>query len=137
VEGGNIFTYEYTFRLFNDTKQISQIYPYIDDKTISVKISNFDWDDDGEIKIISVAKNGIKCDVSGENNWIVREFPIVEEEKNTSIEIQFIKKQSFLVKNNNVCVTVKNQYGISLPFYVIPIGGIPVYNPKIKMIKVD
>ena len=137
VEGGNIFTYEYTFRLANDKKQISQIYPYIDDKTISVRISNFDWDDDGEIKIISVAKNGIKCDVSGENNWIVREFRVVEEERNTSMEIQFVKNQTTLVKNNNVCVTVQNQYGNLLPFYVIPIGGIPVYNPKIRMIEVE
>jgi hypothetical protein len=137
VEGGNIFTYEYTFRLANDINHISQIYPYIDDKTISIKISNFDWDDDGEIKIISVAKNGIQCEISGEDNWIRKQFPVVEEEKNTSMEIQFIKNKSTLVKNNNVCVTVQNQYGTSLPFYVIPIGGIPVYNPKIRMIRVE
>lgn len=137
VEGANIFTYEYTFRLANDKNHVSQIYPYIDNKTVSVKISNFDWDDDGEIKIISVAKNGIPCDISGDNNWITREFNIVEEEKNTSLEIQFIKNQDQLIKNNNVCITVQNQYGRSLPFYVIPIGGIPVYNPKIKMIGIE
>lgn len=133
VEGGNIFTYEYTFRLANNTNHISQIYPFVDDKTISVEVSNFDWDGDGLIRIISVAKNGVICDVSGEDKWLKREFAIEEEEKNTTIEIQFIKKQTSLVRNNNVAVVVKNQYGETLPFYVVPIGGVPVYTPKIKM----
>ena len=137
VEGGNFFTYEYTFRLANDNQHVSQIYPYVDDKATSVKVLNFDWDNDGEIRIISVAKNGLLCDVSSEGDWSVMEFPITEEEKNTSIEVQFIKNKSQLVENNNVCVIVQNQYGVSLPFYVIPIGGVPVYNPKIQMIQVD
>ena len=133
VEGGNFFTYEYHFRLSDDQNQVSQIYPFADEKTISIQVSNFDWDNDGIIRIFSVAKNGILCDVSGDDNWIVREFPIVAEEKNSTLEIQFIKNKSVQVKNNNVVVTVKNQYGNSLPFYVIPIGGVPVYSPKIQM----
>ncbi len=137
VEGGNVFTYKYHFRLPNDQSQVTQIYPYIDDKTISIEISNFDWDNDGTIKIISVAKNGISCDISGEDNWVVRKYPIVEEEKSTSIEVQFVKNQTTKVLNNNVVVVVRNQYGVSLPFFVVPIGGIPVYTPKIKMKKIQ
>jgi hypothetical protein len=133
VEGGNWFTYKYHFRLSDDQKHVSQIYPFVDDKTISIQISNFDWDNDGIIRIFSVAKNGILCDVSGENNWVIREFPIVDEEKNSTVEIQFIKNQSVQIRNNNVVVIVRNQYGISLPFYVVPIGGVPVYSPKIRM----
>jgi len=133
VEGGNIFTYEYTFRMYDDPKEISQIYPFVDAKTISIEISNFDWDHDGTIKIISVAKNGIGCDISGENNWVIRKFPIVEEEKNTSLEIRFVKNQNERIIKNNVVVVVRNQYGTSLPFFVIPIGGVPVYTPRIKM----
>ena len=133
VEGGNLFTYKYHFRLPDNQKSICQIYPYIDDKTISIEVSNFDWDNDGVIRIFSVAKNGNFSDVSAENNWIVRNFPIVEEEKNSSVEIQFIKNQTAQIKNNNVVVYVRNQYGASLPFYVIPIGGVPVYSPKIRM----
>jgi len=133
IEGGNLFTYKYHFRLSDDQKHVSQIYPFADDKTISIEISNFDWDNDGIIRIFSIAKNGILCDVSGDDNWTVRKFPITDEEKNTTIEIQFIKNQSVSIKNNNVVVAVRNQYGISLPFYVIPIGGIPVYSPKIRM----
>ena len=133
IEGGNFFTYKYHFRLPDDQKQICQIYPFVDDKTISIEVSNFDWDNDGIIRVFSVAKNGIQCDVSGEDNWIVRKFPIVDEEKNSTVEIQFKKNQTVQERNNNVVVTIRNQYGASLPFYVIPIGGIPVYSPKIRM----
>jgi hypothetical protein len=133
VEGGNLFTYKYHFRLPDNRKQVCQIYPFADDKTISIEVRNFDWDNDGTIRIFSVAKNGIVCEPSTENNWSTEIFPIVEEEKNSSLEIQFIKNQSSVIKNNNVVVTVRNQYGVSLPFFVIPIGGIPVYTPKIRM----
>ena len=133
MEGGNLFTYKYHFRLPDNQKEVCQIYPFADDKTISVQISNFDWDNDGIIRVFSVAKNGINCEVSGEDNWISKTLPVVEEEKNSSIEIQFIKNQNETIRNNNVVVAVRNQYGISLPFYVIPIGGIPVYSPKIRM----
>jgi hypothetical protein len=133
VEGGNWFTYKYHFRFSDDQKHVCQIYPFVDDKTISIQISNFDWDNDGTIRIFSVAKNGIFCDVSGEDNWIVREFPIVAEEKNSTIEIQFTKNQTVQVRNSNVVIIVRNQYGISMPFYVVPIGGVPVYSPKIRM----
>jgi hypothetical protein len=133
VEGGNFFTYKYHFRLSDDQKHICQIYPFVDDLTISIEISNFDWDNDGIIRIFSISKNGILCDASGENHWTVRKFPIVAEEKNSSVEIQFRKNQSLQVRNNNVVIAVRNQYGISLPFYVIPIGGVPVYSPKIRM----
>lgn len=133
VEGGNMFTYKYHFRLSDNQKDVCQVYPFADDQTISIEISNFDWDNDGIIRVFSVAKNGIICDVSGENNWVVRKFPITEEEKNTTIEVQFIKNQNSQVKNNNVVVAIRNQYGTSLAFYVIPIGGIPVYTPKIRM----
>ena len=133
VEGGNFFTYKYHLRLSDDQKHISQIYPFVDDKTISVEVSNFDWDNDGMIRIFSTAKNGILCDVSGDDNWVIRKFPIVDEEKNSTIEIQFIKNKSIQIRNNNVVIAVRNQYGESLPFYVVPLGGVPVYSPKIRM----
>jgi hypothetical protein len=133
IQGGNVFTYEYTFRLPNEQSEVSQIYPYVDDKTISIEVSNFDWDNDGTIRIISVAKNNVLSTISADNLWVMKKFPIHEEEKNTTLEIQFIKNKTTKIINNNVVVVVRNQYGVSLPFFVIPIGGIPVYTPKIKM----
>jgi hypothetical protein len=35
VEGANAFTYEYTFRMWNDIKKVSHIYPFIDTGIIS------------------------------------------------------------------------------------------------------
>ncbi len=131
VEGSNAFTYEYTFRMHDNVNNISHIYPYVDDQAIKVKISNFDWDNDGLIRIISVAKNGILVKVSNEGNWENSEFPVLAEEKNTSLDIQFIKNKSAAIKNNNVVIYVTNQYGQLLKFFVSPIGGIPKFKGKV------
>jgi hypothetical protein len=135
VEGANAFAYEYSFRMHDSPEEISHIYPHVDDRTISVKLSNFDWDSDGFIRIVSVARRGQLSKVSAEDNWIDDEFGIYEEEKNTSLDIQFIKRKTPAVKNNNVVVNVRNQYGELLPFYVIPIGGVPKYNSSINYYK--
>ncbi len=133
IEGGNVFTYEYTFRLSNNQNNVSQIYPYLDDKVTSVNIHNFDWDDDGFIRVVSVSKRGELCTISKDNKWEINNLPITKDELNTSMEVQFIKNNNVHVRNNNVVVIVQNQYGESLPFYVIPIGGRPVYNPSLRM----
>ncbi len=135
IEGGNAFTFEYTFRMHDNPNNISHIYPYIDNKVISVKITNFDWDNDGIIRVISIAKNGIPVDISSEGDWKSTVLPIVQQEKNTSFDIQFIKEKKKPIRNNNVVVYVTNQYGEMLPFYVSPIGGIPKYEGKVKAIQ--
>jgi len=132
IEGANAFAFEYSFRMHDNPKEVSHIYPYVDDKTITVKVSNFDWDNDGFIRVVSVARNGQLVKASGENNWIEDKFVIKAEEKNTSLDFQFIKKQSPPVKNNNVVVNVRNQYNELLKFYTIPIGGVPKYKYSIE-----
>ena len=93
VEGANAFAYEYTFRMWDNPNEVSHIYPYVDDKTLTVKLSNFDWDNDGFIRTVSVARRGQISKVSGEDNWAEDEFKILDEEKNTSLDIQFIKRK--------------------------------------------
>jgi hypothetical protein len=117
IEGGNAFTFEYGFRLHDDPKEISHIYPYVDDRVISVKQSNFDWDGDGFIRVVSVARRGDQVKASGENEWVTSEHPIVKEELNTSLDIRFMKRPDGAVRNNNVVFYVRNQYGELLPFY--------------------
>jgi hypothetical protein len=131
IEGANAFAYEYSFRMYDDPNEVSHIYPFVDDRTISVKLSNFDWDSDGLIRTVSVARKGQLSKVSAEDNWAEDEFKIFDEEKNTSLDIQFIKRKTPPVKNNNVVVNVRNQYGELLPFYVIPIGGVPKYKSEV------
>lgn len=135
IEGANAFAYEYSFRMYDDPDEVSHIYPFIDDRTVSVKLSNFDWDSDGFIRTVSVARKSQLSKVSGEDVWVEDEFTIFEEEKNTSLDIQFIKKKSPPVRNNNVVVNVRNQYGELLQFFVIPIGGVPKYKYDITVEK--
>lgn len=127
VEGANAFTFEYTFRLPDNAADVVHIYPYVDDKVISIKQSNFDWDNDGYARIISIAKKGELIKTSGDNQWVSSEHKISAREKNSSLDIQFIKSKTKPVRNNNVVLYVKNQYGELLPFYASPIGGIPKY----------
>lgn len=138
VEGGNAFSYKYSFRMHNDPNEVSHIYPAIDDQTITIKLYNFDWDNDGFIRLVSVARKGQTCKVSGEDHWVEDEFKIFEEEKNSSIDIQFIKKKSPpIVKNNNVVIYVKNQYDRNLEFFTSPIGGVPKYKYSIGVKKIE
>ncbi|MCF0191729.1 MAG: hypothetical protein HUJ96_10765 [Marinilabiliaceae bacterium] len=133
VDGAFAYYFKYKFRMYDDASQISHIYPYIDDKVISLKQSNFDWDSDGILRIISCTKNGIMMKVSTDNVWATSTHKIDEGEKNTSWDIQMIKSKAKPLKNNNVVIYLENQYGELLPFYSVPIGGVPKYNYNIKM----
>jgi len=135
IEGANAFAYEYSFRMHNDPNEVSHIYPYIDDRTISVEQKNFDWDSDGMIRVVSVARQGLLCKASGDDEWAQNQFKILDEEIGTSLDFQFIKRKNPPVKNNNVVISVKNQYGELLPFYTIPIGGVPTYKYSIGVKK--
>jgi len=130
IEGGNAFTYEYSFRLWDKSGFISHIYPFINNKVVSIKIHTFDFDNDGEIRIVSLAKKSEEVKVSGDNEWVSSIHPITDKEKNTSLDIQIIKLKSSI--NNNVVFYITNQYGELLPFFTTPIGGIPKYPYEIK-----
>ena len=136
VEGGNAFAYEYSFRMHNNPNEVSHIYPFVDDRAISVKQMNWDWDNDGIIRIVSVARKGQLTKVSGDDVWIEDNFQILEGEKNTSLDLQLHKrKHNPLVRNNNVVINVRNQYNEVMPFFVIPIGGVPKYKYTIGVTK--
>jgi hypothetical protein len=137
IEGAYAFAFEYSFRMWDDPNEVSHIYPYVDDRTISIKVANFDWDNDGVIRIVSVARKGQVLQTSGDAVWKEDEFAVLNEEKNTSLDFQFIKRRNPVVKNNNVVVNVHNQYGELLRFFTIPIGGVPKYKFKIEGHKVE
>ncbi len=136
IEGANAFTYEYTFRMWNDFKSVAHIYPYVDTGVVFIKQSNFDWDNDGEILVVSRYKQGIEVPISNEDNWVSSNIPIEPAEINSSLDFQFHKRQGELVKNNNVVITLKNQRGDGIKFYSSPIGGVPVYIPKTNITKI-
>jgi len=138
IEGANAFAYEYSFRMHDDPNEVSHIYPHIVEGTITVKISNFDWDNDGEIIVVSTEREadymkvtGDAVDGAGDENWEQDELKVLEGEIGGSYDLQFVKSRSPLVRNNNVVVNVRNQFDETLPFYTSPIGGVPTYKYSI------
>lgn len=136
IEGANAFAYEYSFRMHNDYEEVSHIYPYVEEGTRSVRISNFDWDSDGSIVVISVARQGQEVRTSAEDNWVEEDILVNEEEIGTSYDFRFVKARP-LVKNNNVVVNVRNQFGETMPFYTIPIGGVPKYKGEVQFVPIE
>lgn len=134
VEGGNAFTYAYTFRMWNDFKSVSHIYPYVDQGVAKIRIRNFDWDNDGQILVVSRYKLGTPIkQISSEADWKQESIVVEPEEVNSSMDFQFHKAQDALVKNNNVVVTIQNEYtNEALRFFSSPIGGVPKYQPAPK-----
>jgi hypothetical protein len=129
VEGGNAFTYIYTFRMWNNFQSVAHIYPYVDQNVVLIKMNNFDWDKDGRILVVSRQRQGSEVkEISNEDEWKEAQIILENEEKNTSIDFQFHKAQAALVKNNNVVITIQNQYDQALKFFSSPIGGVPVYS---------
>jgi len=129
VEGANSFTFEYTFRLFDKPGSVSHIYPFINKDVVSVKIHTFDFDSDGMVRIVSLAKKHEKVLVSADNKWLSSLHLIEEIEKNTSLDIQLIKINP--IKDNNVVFYITNQYGKLLPFFTSPIGGVKKFKYEI------
>src|SRR5450759_12407 len=127
IEGANAFTYAYHFRMWNNFKSVSHIYPYIDTGIVYIRQSNFDWDNEGTILVVSRYKQGISVPISNEDNTVMSNIPIEPPEVGSSLDFQFHKRQDELVKNNNVVIKLENQRGDALKFFSSPIGGCLLY----------
>lgn len=97
---------------------------------VSLKIYSFDFDNDGDIVLYSVKKNRQKVKHSNDNQWSESIHYIQEEEKNTSLSIQIVKKDN---KKNDMGLYVTNQFDKPVPFYAIPIGEPPQYRYKVNI----
>lgn len=129
VEGGNTFAYEYGFRLADNAGSVSHLYPFVGVGVTAVKIRIFDYDNDGVIRVVSVAKKGEISKSVSNGEWMESTHKISKEEVSTSLDVQFIKKRD--IRNNNIVVVISNQYGELMPFFTTPIGGVPKYIYKI------
>ena len=133
VEGANAFTYEYTFKL-PLSKGVSHLYPFLDKSIIAITQYNFDFDNNGQILLYSVAKNRHETKASGDNGWNSSKHLIVDEEKNTTIDLQLFKKDATA---NTLSLYVVNQYNKAVAFFSVPIGGPPKfkYDPTVVLKK--
>jgi len=132
VPGANAFTFKYTFRLKSNKGSVAHIYPLIGDNVIALKQHNFDFDNEGKIRLFSVDKNGIMLKRSGEGNWVDQSIDISPNENGKSMNIQFLKSGSRI---NDMTIFILNQYNKAVPLYAIPIGGIPRFKPKYEIQK--
>ena len=128
IEGGNAFTFEYKFRLHDRANQVSHIYPFVDQETTRIRTENFDWDNDGVIRVTSEVRREQLVQVSGDAVWAVTEFAVMDGERGKSLNFQFIPTG---MRNNNVVINVRNQRGENLRFFSSPIGGVPQYRYSI------
>lgn len=133
IDGANGFTYEYSFRLEAEAgTTIMHVYPYVTENVIAIQQHNFDFDNDGQILLYSISKFRHSGVISGDNHWKSSKHAITVQEKNSSIDIQIVKKKAF---NNNIVFYVTNQYNKALPFFSVPIGGPPKYKFSPKIVK--
>lgn len=131
VEGGNAFTYEYGFRLpATNHKATVHLYPFVNDRVVSIKQNNFDMDKIAQIHVFSIAKNGHPAPVSGEGVWASSVLPIKKMEHGLSLDFRLT---SVADKPNDLVFYVTDQYDTALPFFAIPLGGPPKYKYDVDM----
>ncbi|QNH63066.1 hypothetical protein [Hymenobacter sediminicola] len=130
VEGGNAFTYEYAFQLVPTPRAITHLYPFVNNRVVSITQSNFDLDGDVSIKIFSVAKNGHPATVSQDNVWAKSVHPISEKEHGLSLDMRLT---SLTKEGNDLVFYVTDQYDVALPFFAVPLGGPPRYRYNVDV----
>lgn len=135
IEGANAFSYEWTFRMPSESTAICHLYPYVTNDVVSVQQYNFDWDDDGIIKLVSFEKKGEWVKMSNESDWATSKHEIGPKERNSSLDLQFVKTREKSKRNNNVSFSIKNQFGEFMPFYSIPIGGVQKFKYDLNLIE--
>ena len=131
VAGGNAFTYEYCFRLPPTQHQATvHLYPFVNERVVSIKQSNYDLDDAARITVFSVAKNGQLAPASGDGQWTSSVLPITDKERGLSLDFRLT---STTKTPNDLVFYVTDQYDAALPFFAVPIGGPPRYRYDIDM----
>ncbi len=121
LPGGNLFTYEYSFRLKSKGGSLAHVYPYMDQDIVSIKQFNFDSDNDVQLSFYSVVKKGDKAPASANGVWANSMHQIRKEEKKKCLDLQLKKRASW---HNDMVMYILNQYGEAVPFFAAPIGDI-------------
>ncbi len=130
ILGANVFTYEYTFRLKNQAGTQTYFYPFVDKNTVKITQHNFDFDNDGAIKVYSSLKNGHYSNFSSDGKWSKGVHSIEKEEQGKSMNIRLIKRATF---QNDMTLYITNEYNIPVPLFATPLGGMPKYVYKVDV----
>jgi len=129
VEGCEPFTFEYNFRM---GKGMSHLYPFINEKVIRIRQHNFDFDNDGYLRICSLVRKSEFVKSSKDGDWSISTHNIYDKEKGACMDLQIVSLVER--RNNNMVFYITNQFGEALPFMNYPIGLEELVN-KIKVTK--
>jgi hypothetical protein len=130
ILGANAFTYEYTFRLKEEAGTQSYFYPFVDKNTVKIIQHNFDFDNDGAIKVYSAVKNGHYSNYSNDGIWSQGVHNVEKEEQGKSMNVRLIKRGTF---QNDMTLYITNEYNIPVPLFATPLGGMPKYVYKVDV----
>jgi len=130
IQGSNFFAYELCFRLINKNNETAHLYPFVNSNVIKVKQHNFDLDNDGYLRLNSVAKKSHNLATSGDGEWKSSDIEITPAEANTSLDIHIIKGKNV---SNDLTLYLTNQYKEAVPFFSSPLGGLPKYKYKVDV----
>ena len=130
ILGADAFTYEYTFRLKERAGSQAYFYPFVGKNTIKILQHNFDFDNDGAIKVYSATKNGHYSNFSNDGNWSQGIHTVDKEEQGKSMNIRLIKRGAF---QNDMTLYITNEYNIPVPLFATPLGGMPKYVYKVDV----
>ena len=120
----NGFAFDYSFRMA-DMGTISHLYPFVPKDVMGIHQKNFDWDDDGWVRMISKSKkDGETITLSSNGTWASSRHLIKPSEWETSLDLQLIKCTP--LENNNVVIRLEDLYGNALPIFSTPVGQLPV-----------
>ena len=130
LPGANAFTFEYTVRLHNNNKEVSHLYPYVDNEVTALKQHNFDLDGACSIRVFSVKKVSEKGTTSTDGDWGYSLHKVYDSERESCMDFQIINNYSGIAKNNNAVFYVTNEYGEYKAFFAVPLGD---FTPKKKI----
>ena len=131
VESANCFTYELCFRPKNIKNEVAHLFPFIKKNTTSIKQYNFDYDNEGNIRLTSINKKSHHLKSSGDGTWDFSKHAITQKEINTSLDIHFISSEEFA---NDITFYITNKNNQVLPIFSAPKNGFPKYQYKINVI---
>jgi len=123
IIASNAFTFEFTIRMDSDPKEVSHLYPFVDNDVQSIKFMNFDFDG-ADVTLFSRKRFSEDVSVSGDGVWLSSSHKIYESERESCLDIRVSNRS----KENDGVVSVKNHYGEYLPFMSAPIGDFTFRN---------
>ena len=92
INGADAVYHDLTFQLWQDTVNISHIYPYIPEDADTLQVDLFNGGETVEARMVTVARSGKILGTGSPGEWAVNRLPLSEKEKGTSADIQFFRK---------------------------------------------